>query len=54
MFKHINNFAYVLPNVLDRRIYETKRPTHVSFFSSFYFSCNFFIRCSKPSLYSLL
>ena len=34
LFKSINNFGFVFTNLLNRRIYETKFPTHISFLFS--------------------
>ena len=39
-FKPTNNFGSVFTSCLDRGIYETKLPTHVSFFF-YYFSYHF-------------
>jgi hypothetical protein len=42
LFKSTNNFGPVFTNLLNRRIYETKFSTHISFlFSIFYLSYDF-------------
>jgi len=42
LFKRANKYGSVFPYTLERTIYETKFPTHISFlFSTFYLSYHF-------------
>ena len=45
LFKCTNNFVFIVPNLLEGKIYDTKCPTHVTFlFSHFLF---FHISCTS-------
>ena len=53
-FKRTNNLGSVLPNRLDRRIYEIKFPTEISFFSFFPFSVSHITLKSPSTLKTFL